>query len=274
MIVIVQKERQFKNTIWAYYKKHGRHDLPWRKTKDPYKILVSEVMLQQTQVGRVISKYNIFIKKFPTFQSLAKARAREVLRAWQGLGYNRRALYLRETAEIVTKKYNGKLLKDLSKLVELPGIGTNTAAAVCVYSFNLPIAFIETNIRRIFIHFFFSKTRRKIDDSEILKLVEKTMDQKNPREWFSALMDYGTYLKGEVENPNRKSKHYVKQSKFEGSDRQLRGEILRLLLKNSSISKRKIFAELGEKKERIEKILKTLIKDGFILQNKGKIKLV
>ena len=262
---------QFRKIILAYYKKHGRHDLPWRKTKDPYEILVSEIMLQQTQVGRVIPKYNAFIKKFPTFQSLAKARSGEVLKAWQGLGYNRRALYLKKTAEIVTEKYRGKLPKDIFKLVELPGIGPNTAAAICAYSFNLPIAFIETNIRRIFIYFFFNKTRRKIADSEILKLVEKTMDQKNPRMWYSALMDYGTYLKGEVENPNRRSLHYVKQSKFEGSDRQLRGEILRLLLKHNSISKGKIFAELGEKKEKIEKILKTLVKDGFISQDKRKI---
>jgi A/G-specific adenine glycosylase len=267
----VQKA-EFKKIIWDYYKKQGRHALPWRKTKDPYKILVSEYMLQQTQVGRVIPKYQDFIKQFPDFKSLAKASTPAVLKAWQGLGYNRRALYLKQTTEIVTNKYKGKLPKDRSILVEFPGIGVNTAAAICVYSFNIPIEFIETNIRRIFIHFFFQK-QNKIDDVDILKLVRTTMD-KNPREWYWALMDYGTYLKGQVKNPNHKSKHYVKQSKFEGSDRQVRGKILRLLLKKNPISKKQISIETQESLERIKKVLDTLVKDGFIKLEKEKIVLI
>ncbi len=276
MIVFINmiKKEDFKKIIRAYYKKHGRYDLPWRKTHDPYNILVSELMLQQTQVERVIPKYNAFVKKFPTFKKLANASVPEVLKVWQGLGYNRRALYLKKTAEIVTEKYYGKLPKDLSSLIELPGIGPNTAAAILVYSFNIPVSFIETNIRRVYIYFFFSKTRRKIHDDEILKLVEKTVDQKNPREWYSALMDYGTYLKTQVENPNRKSKHYTKQSKFKGSDREIRGKILRLLLEKKSISKKEISGELKDEPERIEKILQTLMKDGFVDIKKEKIFLI
>jgi A/G-specific adenine glycosylase len=264
---------QFKKIIRDYYKKHGRHDMSWRKTHDPYKILVSELMLQQTQVSRVTPKYLAFIKKFPNFKSLAQASAPSVLEIWQGLGYNRRALYLKKTAEIVQQKYKGILPKEIDALVELPGIGKNTAAAICTYSFNMPVIFIETNIRRIFIHFFFPKSK-KVNDKKILKLVEKTLDRKNPREWYWALMDYGSYLKTQVENPNRKSAHYAKQSKFEGSDRQIRGKILRILLKEKRISKTELFAELSEEKERVERILKTLVKDGFIKENKEIIILV
>ncbi len=137
----------------------------------------------------------------------------------------------------------------------------------------MPVVFIETNIRRIFIHFFFSKTKRKIDDKEILELVGETLDTKNPREWYWALMDYGTYLKGQVVNPNRKSKHYAKQSKFEGSDRQIRGEILRLLLVKNKISKKGIIDQTKEGPKRIEKVLKTLVKDGFIKINKEQIEM-
>ncbi len=192
---------------------------------------------------------------------------------WQGLGYNRRALFLKRTAEIIIQIHHGVLPKDPNLLVELPGIGKNTAGAICTYSFNIPVEFIETNIRRIFIHFFFVKRKNNIHDDEILKLVRKTIDRKNPREWYWALMDYGTYLKGQVKNPNQKSKHYIKQSKFKGSDREIRGKILRLLLAKNSISQKQIFSELKEDHKRIEKVLKTLEKDGFIDREKGRIKL-
>ena len=267
----MQNIRQFKKIILDYYKKHGRHDLPWRKIHDPYKILVSEIMLQQTQVGRVIGKYREFIKEFPDFKKLAQASTAKVLKVWSGLGYNRRALYLKRTAERVADEFGGKLPNDPSILVDLPGIGPNTAGAICAYSFNMPVVFIETNIRRVFIHFFFNKTKRKISDAEILKLVEETLDRKNPRAWYSALMDYGTYLKSQVVNPNRRSLHYAKQSKFEGSDRELRGKILKLLLKKKEISKKEIVTETKENPERIEKVLGGLKKDKFIRQKGNRI---
>ncbi len=254
--------------------------MPWRNLpdisagmKDPYKILVSELMLQQTQVDRVIPKYESFIQKFPTFKKLSHATIPEVLQAWQGLGYNRRALYLKQTAEIVDKKYHGELPHDMDLLCEFPGIGSNTAAAISAYSFNIPIPFIETNIRRIFIHFFFSK-KKNIHDNEILELVVKSLDRKNPRLWYSALMDYGTYLKGQVENPNKKSKHYAKQSQFKGSDREIRGEILRMLLKSNLLIKKEIIVHTKETPKRIEKVLGTLVKDHFVNIEKGKVVLV
>ena len=189
--------KKFQQTIWSYYKKHKR-SMPWRETRDPYKVLISEVMLQQTQVERVIPKYNIFIKKFPTGEKLAKAPLFEVLKVWLGLGYNRRAL---------VSKYGGQIPADPELLDELPGIGEATAGAICVYAFNQKVIFVETNVRTVFIHFFFSKTKRKISDEEIAKLVGETLPKKvrpfsrskvepfSVREWFYALMDYGAMLK-------------------------------------------------------------------------------
>ncbi len=255
--------RTFQKTIRDSYAKHGRHTLPWRKTHDPYKILISELMLQQTQVPRVIPKYKAFIKKFPTFAALARASVPQVLTAWQGLGYNRRALYLKQTAERVASEYGGTLPRDTDALTDLPGIGPNTAGAIQAYAFNMPVVYIETNIRRIFIHHFFP-TKRAVHDADILPLLEKTLDRKNPRAWYSALMDYGTHLAKTIENPNRKSEHYAKQSKFEGSDRQLRGKILKILLENKKISERELVKKLGQRQGRIEKILKGLVQEGFV----------
>lgn len=255
--------QSFRNKIMSYYRAHGR-DFPWRRTKDPYRILVSEIMLQQTQTGRVEGKYIEFLKQFPNFKTLAKAPMRDVLRVWQGLGYNRRALSLKRTAEIVVKKYGGKLPKDEASLVELPGIGPGTAGAIRAFAFNLPSVFIETNIRRVFICCFFSN-RRKVSDKEIFPLIKKTLDMKNPREWYWALMDHGSMFgQKEKKNPNTKSAHYTKQSKFEGSNRQLRGRILRLRLANSKISVEEIAERVGWPVERVVIVLRTLKKEGFI----------
>jgi A/G-specific adenine glycosylase len=191
-------------------------------------------MLQQTQVPRVIPKYREFIRRFPDFRVLARAPLADVLRAWQGLGYNRRALYLKRIAENVVQDYNGKLPRDPDILRTLPGIGTNTAGSIAAFAFNVPALFIETNIRRAFIHYFFPK-RRLVQDATLLPLVQRSLVGQTPREWYSALMDYGAYL-GEMlpktANPNRRSKHYTRQAKFEGSIRQVRGAILKLLLRH------------------------------------------
>ena len=180
--------------ILAHYRAHGRRDLPWRKTKDPYRILVSEFMLQQTQVARVAEKYEPFIERFPDFASLARAPLGDVIRAWSGLGYNRRALHLRETARIVVSRFDGRLPRGFDDLRALPGIGAATAAEIMNFAFNEPRAFIETNVRAVYIHHFFPG-RKKVADAEILPLVERTLDAKNPRRWFYALMDYGVMLK-------------------------------------------------------------------------------
>lgn len=259
-----KKIHDFQNKVWGYYRVYGRHDMLWRKTTNPYRIVVSEIMLQQTQVDRVTPKYKEFIKAFPNFTVLVRAPLADVLSAWQGLGYNRRALFLKKLSEVVVEKYKGKLPSDPELLHTLPGIGKATAGSIAAFAFNHPSVFIETNIRRVFIHFFFPKSK-KVNDDAIMKLVTQTVDQKNPREWYLALMDYGTMLAArEKENPNRKSAHYKKQSKFHGSDRQVRGKIVALLVKKKSLTARAAAQQTNEPIERIEKIFSQLEKEGFV----------
>jgi len=225
--------RQFRDIVWAHYQQKGRHDLPWRAHEvdggfDAYKIMVSEVMLQQTQVARVIPKYYEFIKQFSDVSVLAMAMQGEVLKVWSGLGYNRRAKFLHLAAKEIVDHYGGTFPSTIKEQSSLPGIGINTAGAICVYAFNQPVVFIETNIRSVFIHHFFAG-QANVTDQQILEMVQQTLDEKQPREWYWALMDYGSYLKQTVPNPNKQSRHYIKQSKFQGSRRQLRGQVLRLL---------------------------------------------
>ena len=222
----------FVEIVWTYYIQNKR-DLPWRKpepdgTYDPYKILVSEIMLQQTQASRVLEPYARFLSIYPTVQHLAHANQGDVINLWQGLGYNRRARYLYESAKLITHTYDGIVPDVLDNLVKLPGVGSNTAGAILAYAYNHPVIFIETNIRTVYIYHFYNGVE-KVDDGLILEQLRRTIDLENPRNWYYALMDYGVYLKKEKGNFSRSSKHYRKQSRFDGSNRQLRGKILRLL---------------------------------------------
>jgi A/G-specific adenine glycosylase len=241
----------------------------WRKTRDPYKILISEVMLQQTQVNRVVPFYENFIKKFPDFGRLARAKTSDVLRAWQGLGYNRRAIALQKLSTIILEEFNGKLPRDREALETLPGIGRGTSGSLMAFAFNEPVIFIETNIRRTFIHFFFPK-KKMVTDAEIERCIKRTIDTKNPREWYWALMDYGSWLgqskmaQQTAGNPNRRSAHYLKQSKFKGSDRELRGQILKSLLQEKKLALSALVDRLRAKPARIEKIASALHKEGFL----------
>jgi len=259
--------QKFRRIVYRYYAAHHR-DLPWRTTMDPYRIVVSEIMLQQTQVERVIEKYKQFIKAFPTFSSLAHAPLHHVLTMWQGLGYNRRAIALKKIARIIVEEQKGKVPLSEEELLKLPGIGKYTAAAVLAFAFHHPTVFIETNIRRVFIHFFF-RDREGVTDAEISSLVAKTLDYSNPREWYYALMDYGVMLRRENVNPNRRSAHYKRQSPFEGSNRQVRGIILRLLIRNPGILETEILRELKGSPEKIRENLDRLQQEGFI-ERKGK----
>ena len=277
--------RAFQEIIFDFYRRNGRQ-LPWRETRDPrdpYKILVSEIMLQQTGVSRVIPFYKRFTRVFPSVRALAHAPARAVLRAWSGLGYNRRALFLMRAAEIIVREHNGIVPRDAKKLDALPGIGANTAGAILAYAWNEPVAFVETNIRTVFLHFFF-KDEKKVKDEEILKTVRQTLPTKvrtplNPpsqeeggkitmREWYSALMDYGAMLKEIVGNQNARSAHYAKQAKFAGSRRELRGAIVR-----RAAQKRKVrtadFAASARRGLPVRKIFHALVAEGF-LQKEGR----
>ena len=267
MKVEQQKIENFKKIVWDYYKKEGR-GMPWRSTRDPYKIVISEVMLQQTQVSRVLKKYPEFIKEFPTFKTLADAPVSKLLKVWSGMGYNRRALYLKALSRIVVDRYKGRLPDDPKTLVQFPAVGSATAGSIIAFSYNVPTVFIETNIRRVFIHFFFGN-KSNINDTDILPLVAKTVDKKNPREWYFALMDYGSNLGKQVINPNRKSRHYHKQKVFEGSDRKIRGEILKILLKSKKVTKEDLHNKLNQDRGRIVKIISALTKEGFLSEING-----
>ena len=258
---------KFRKTIYRYYNAHGR-ELPWRRTRDPYCILVSEIMLQQTQVERVLQKYPVFVQRFPDFRTLADAPLRDVLAAWQGLGYNRRATALKRIAEIVTKERGGSIYADLESLTALPGIGYNTACAIMAFAFSQPVVFIETNIRTVFTHFFFPD-KGEVRDSDILALVEQALDRTNPHAWYSALMDYGTMLKKKYGSINPRSAHYQKQSAFKGSDRQIRGMILKHLLGNPNSSQSDMAEEVGVTAERLQQTLKSLQAEGFVRESNG-----
>lgn len=261
--------RVFRKTIYDHHHEYTRI-FPWRNTIDPYLILVSEFMLQQTQTKRVLSYYDHFTMQFPNFQTLAGAQLKDVLVLWQGLGYNQRAIHLRLTAQIVVSEYSGILPETREQLVGLPGIGQSTAGAIMAFSFNKPVVFIETNIRRVFIHFFF-KDKTEVRDSEILPLVEETIDHDNPRHWYYALMDYGAMLKKQGANPNQKSAHYSKQAPFAGSDRQVRGTIIRHLLSMGVLNEPELITLTGIEPTRAGGILSRLEKDGFIKRGASKI---
>lgn len=257
----------FQRQIYSYYNLH-RRDLPWRHTTNPYNIVVSEMMLQQTQVERVKEKYKEFIKAFPDFNALARASLKDVLAVWQGLGYNRRALAMKQLAEEVISSYGGEMPKDPEELCKLPGIGKATAGEILAFAFNIPTIFIETNIRRVYIHEFFDG-EENVKDIIILPLVEATLDKENSREWYWALMDYGSMLKKKVENPNRRSAHYTKQSPFNGSDRRIRGIVLRTLLKKTYATEKELLREAVIDQSRLMGILGKMAEEGLIREKDG-----
>jgi A/G-specific adenine glycosylase len=260
--------RAFRKKIYGHYKEHGRN-LPWRATSDPYHILVSEIMLQQTQVQRVLEKYEPFITNFPDWGSLANAPLRDILRVWHGLGYNRRALALKKTAQTVVTDFDSELPSDPKTLATLPGIGKATAGAICAFAYNLPTAFVETNIRTVFIHFFF-RDRDRVSDTEILQLVKQNIDTADPRTWYYALMDYGVMLKQTHRDLNSRSAHYKRQAPFKGSNRQLRGTILRLLTEEGRISQTQVARRLKTDPQRTSACLKQLQAEGFI-KKRGRV---
>lgn len=253
----------FKAEVWEWGQKLYR-EMPWREDTRPYYVLVSELMLQQTQVERVVPKFHAFIAAFPSEKVLAEASLAEVLKLWSGLGYNRRAKFLHEAAKSIVRDFNGEFPSTKDELQRLPGVGVNTAGAILTYAFNQPVPFIETNVRTVFFHHFF-ENREDIADREIRIVLEKAIDQEHPREFYWALMDYGTYLKKNGAGKITRSKHYKKQSVLKGSVREVRGQIIRVLAQGSQTIetlKTKLLAD-----ERFELALSGLLKDGLVQQD-------
>jgi A/G-specific adenine glycosylase len=260
--------RVFRKKVHDHFREHGR-DLPWRKRVNPYRVLISEIMLQQTQVDRVIEKYKEFLAAFPDFGALAKAPLPKLLSLWSGLGYNRRALALKALAQKVVAEHEGGLPPDREQLLALPGIGNYTAGAVLAFAFNKPVVFMDTNIRRVYIHEFF-QDREGVHDDELIPLVERTMDPADPRTWYNALMDYGTMLKQQHANPNRRSAHYTRQSPFENSNRQVRGRILKVLVADAPLTALQIVKRVAMEAGRVKDNLVQMEKEGFI-RKKGRL---
>lgn len=224
----VESIREFQEIVWAHYR-DSKRSMPWRDDPSPYKVLVSEIMLQQTQVERVKPKFIAFMEQFPTVEVLAGAPLDQVLRAWSGLGYNRRAKFLWQAAKMIRDDFNSQFPNDTKLLMGLPGVGRNTAGAIRAYAFNLPAVFIETNIRTVYFYHFFPDNTSTVSDKELSLLVEATVDPEHPREWFYALMDYGSWLKKTQGAQLEKSRHYRRQTPLKGSRREMRGRILRAL---------------------------------------------
>jgi A/G-specific adenine glycosylase len=263
--------RRFRAIVYDHFRRHGR-TLPWRTDCDPYRVFISEVMLQQTQVDRVAAKFPAFVARFPDFAALANAPLREVLSYWQGLGYNRRALSLKRAAGAVEQDHGGVLPSSPDALETLPGIGTATAASIAAFAYNLPTVFLETNIRTVLIHHFF-KDEASVSDMQLLPLAAQVLDTKNPRKWYSAMMDYGTSLKKLHGNAARKSAHYKTQSGFIGSRRQKRGMILKLLLDQKSLTATEIAEALSIDREVCQGILDELVEEILLAVSRGKYRI-
>jgi len=253
---------KFQKWIHFYYEIHGRK-LPWRETEDPYKILVSEVMLQQTGVERVIPKFTEWISVWPTVEDLAGAEIGEVLARWSGLGYNRRALALHRTAQKIRLDFQGKIPDRFEELITLPGIGTYTAAALIAFAFNKPIVMIETNIRTVFLYHFFPG-EENVTDADLMPLVESTLDKDKPRQWYNALMDYGTEIKALIGNSAKASSHYTKQKSFKGSHRQKRGLVLKELIREKHVNIHELLSNTGLLQQDIEMIIDQFQREGFV----------
>ena len=263
---------RFRARVYAHYRRH-RRPLAWRATRDPYAILVSEVMLQQTQVSRVVRYYPRFLAHFPDPAALARASLRAVLEQWSGLGYNRRAQALQHAAQVVVRDHGGGIPADRAALQRLPGIGPATAGALLAFAFERPVVFIETNIRRVYLDRFFPSATT-VPDRALLPLVACTLDRAHPRRWYYALMDYGAALGRRGPNPNRRSAHYTRQSPFAGSTRQLRGLVVRLLTARRCLHYDELVAQCVASRlntdpgERLASVVDTLVRER-ILQRCG-----
>ena len=252
----------FHTRVLDFYAEKGRF-FPWRSTKDPWAILVSEFMLQQTQTERVLPKYAAWMKAYPEPARLASAPLSEILALWSGLGYNRRALALSKSASLIASA--GRFPDDEEALLALPGVGPYTARAVLAFAFGEPVVLIETNIRSVFLDEFFVG-EDGVADARIAPLVEATLLHEDPRNWYYALMDYGVEIKRKRGNPNRRSAHYGRQSPFADSNRRIRGALLRSIGSGGAAGLDELAARLPFSRERVVHALDELVAEGFVAE--------
>ncbi|MFA7286513.1 MAG: Fe-S cluster assembly protein HesB [Patescibacteria group bacterium] len=256
--------------ILRWYAIHGRHDLPWRVRRTPYRVLVAEIMLQQTQVSRVLPKYEKFLGQFPSFKALAAANPATVLRLWSGLGYNRRALQLLACAKRVCQEHRGRLPEDHKTLRSLPGIGEYTARAVNVFSRNSAAPCIDTNVRRVILsELSLSKT---MPVGELTVVARRLVPKEKSWLWHSALMDYGAAVStARATGISPK----VKQTPFKGSVREVRGKVLRYLLEQRAEQSMKVLRVVtGAETQVLQKVLLTLTREGFIQKRRAGYQIV
>ncbi len=266
-----EKVKLFSEIIWHNHA-HNRRSFRWREEINPYFVVCSEIMLQQTQTDRVAPKFDLFVQTHPSFTALASASFEDVLRVWKGLGYNRRALNLQKIAQRVVHEFDGKLPSDPEILETFNGIGHATARSIAAFAFNAPTAFIETNIRTVFIYFFF-KNEKDVTDKQLMPLIQASVSPDRAREWYYALMDYGVMLKKTVGNVSRLSAHYTKQSKFEGSDRQIRGMVLQVLLDHKAADYNQLPIIVNKEAARTHKIINQMIKEGLVKKLNDRLEL-
>ncbi|MDR2194054.1 MAG: A/G-specific adenine glycosylase [Treponema sp.] len=269
---------EFKSTVYSFYEQYGR-TFPWREHTEPWGVLVSEYMLQQTQTERVIPYFERWMRRWSTPEALHTASLEEALSEWVGLGYNRRCRFLKDCARIITEDYGGRVPAVPEVLRSLPGIGAYTAGAIACFAYNYPSVFIETNIRAAVIHFFLdatesvsTETPRLIADRDVSSILEAALEgetRKNPRLWYWALMDYGANLKKIHVNPNRKSAHYSKQSKFKGSLRQIRGGIIRTLTREGASTLETLLHNTAAREQNLYRALDSLQKDSLVCEHQG-----
>jgi A/G-specific adenine glycosylase len=258
---------EFQKIIYSNYEEAGRN-FPWRDRLSPWGVMLSEFMLQQTQTERVIPYWNRWMELWPAPEDLAEASLEQVLREWSGLGYNRRARYIKGCADVIVKRYRGQVPDTPQALRSLPGIGPYTAGAIACFAYDYPALFIETNIRATVIHFFFQDAD-SVRDNEIFPILEAALDQGNPRKWYWALMDYGAALKKITLNPNRKSAHYAKQSRFEGSFRQQRGKIIKSLVFLGPASVGDLAQRTGIAEDTIYQVVESLERELMVAEAGG-----
>lgn len=262
-----QQIQRFRRKVFRFYQKHKR-DLPWRKTNDPYRITVSEIMLQQTQVDRVIPKYHEWISRWPTWRALSRATSYELLSAWSGLGYNRRALFLGKMARAIVHNHKGQMPDDPDGLRKLPGVGPYTSRAILIFAFNRPLATIDTNIRRVLIHEFGLSGETSV--AELEDLAYRVLPKRRSREWHNALMDYSRLVLP------RQMKHVPpvsRQSRFEGSLRQIRGEIIRQLVSQQSITAGQIIKATGRSREDVALAIEAMTREGIVQKFRNRLTL-